>query len=326
MSLTRTLYRELLAGAKLLDSHASLRALISTDLRESSLAPGSKARLPHVEAFNRSLVRYLGGRHLYLPDIRRPTLRQLVREEFRKFQSSTGDVDGIDTAFVALRALNDTIAEAKALRLPFEIPFDTDTLYDAQSAENAASGMFLLAHPVLNGIFSRSVVILTEHTPEGSKGFIVNKVMEKPLGRVFQVPSRVTRAFATSTVHKGGPVSMKNAEVLHGRADFGGQRLSTSNFPMADDPSLFVGVDLDAAARAIYDETAKQTDLVFISGMSTWSSGQLDTEIKQGSWITVNAPVTLALNARAELWQDLMQSLGGEYAEMSCMPPVKDEE
>ncbi|EEY61937.1 uncharacterized protein PITG_13910 [Phytophthora infestans T30-4] len=301
MSLSRALYRELVAAAKLLNSHASLRALISTDLRESVFAPGSKTRLPHVEAFNRSLLRFLGGRHLYLPDSRRPTLLQLVREEFRK---PTDGVDGIDTAFVALRALNDTLAEAKALKLPPKNSLETRTLDDVQLAENAASGVFLLAHPLLQGIFSRSVVILTEHKPEGSKGFIVNKV----------------------TVRKGGPVFTRNAEVLHGRADFGGQRVATSNFPTANDPSLFVGVDLDTAARAIYDETAKQTDVVFMSGVSAWSPGQLDSELKQGSWVAVKAPVSLALNASADLWQDLMRTLGGEYAEMSCMPLLKDEE
>uniref|UniRef100_H3HBX9 YqgE/AlgH family protein n=2 Tax=Phytophthora ramorum TaxID=164328 RepID=H3HBX9_PHYRM len=114
--------------------------------------------------------------------------------------------------------------------------------------------------------------------------------------------------------------------VLHGRAEFGGERVATTNFPTADDPSLFVGVDLDAAARAIYDETAKQTDVVFMSGVSAWSSGQLDNELKQGSWVAVKAPVSLALNAPGELWQDLMRTLGGEYAEMSCMPSMEEEE
>ncbi|POM79169.1 Hypothetical protein PHPALM_3218 [Phytophthora palmivora] len=305
MSLTRALYRELVAAAKLLDSHASLRTLVSTDLRESPFAPGSRTRLPHVESFNRSLTRYLGGKHFYLPDSRRPTLVQLVREEFRKAQSPATDSDGIDTAFVALRAFNDTLAEAKDLELPPKKKLETWTLDGVQLAENAASGVFLLAHPLLEGIFSRSVVILTEHKPEGSKGFIVNKVTDKPLARAFQVPSRV---------------------VLHGRADFGGLRVPTTNFPTATDPSLFVGVDLDTAARAVYDDTAKQTDVVFMNGVSAWSPGQLDTEVKQGSWVVVKAPVSLALNAPAELWQDLMRTLGGEYAEMSGMPPMKEEE
>lgn len=135
MGLTKALYRELVAAAKLLDSHASLRTLVSTDLRESPFAPDSRTRLPHVEAFNRCLVRYLGGRHFYLPDPRRPTLLQLVREEFRKSPTSVTDSDGLDTAFVALRAFNDTLAEAKDLELPPKTKLETWTLDGVQLAE-----------------------------------------------------------------------------------------------------------------------------------------------------------------------------------------------
>ncbi|TDH67583.1 hypothetical protein CCR75_001886 [Bremia lactucae] len=327
MRLVRALYRDLLADAKVLDSHASLRALVTTHLRESALSPVAKKRLPHVEAFNRSLVRYLGGRHMYLPDARRPELSQLVREAFHDAQTLASDADGIDTAFVALRALNQTLADANALELPPSNAPEPRKPYDVQLTENVVPGVFLLAHPLLDGIFSRSVVILTSHKIDGSTtGYIVNKVSKKTLGRMFQVPSRVTRAFATSSVHMGGPVVTRDAEVIHGRAEFGGQRVPTPSFPTTDDPSLFVGVDLDAAARAIYDETAEPTEIVFMSGKSTWSPGQLKSELKQGSWIAVQAPVSLALNARTELWQDLMESLGGEYAEMSCMPCMDDDE
>ncbi|CAI5739228.1 unnamed protein product [Peronospora farinosa] len=326
MGLMKALYRELVGAATRFDRHASLRALITTELYESPLDPNSRSRLPHIEAFNRCLLRYLGGRHFYLPDPQRPTLLQLIREEFHVKSKHTMDSDRLDTAFVALRAFNDTLAESKALELPPKTDWETRTIEGVQLAENVTSGVFLVAHPLLEGIFSRSVVLVTEHKVEGSKGFIVNKVSEKPLGRTFQVPSRVMRAFGMSTVRKGGPVFSKNAEVLHGRADFGGQRVQTTNFPSANDPSLFVGVDLDAAARAIDDGNAKHTDVVFMSGVSAWSTGQLDTEVKQGSWIPMNAPVFLALNAPAELWQDMMQTIGGEYAEMSGMPSMEEEE
>ena len=102
--------------------------------------------------------------------------------------------------------------------------------------------------------------------------------------------------------------------------------MQTTNFPSVHDPSLFVGVDLDTAARAIYDGTAKHTDVVFMSGVSAWSPDQLDTEVKQGSWIPMKAPVSLALNAPAHLWQDMMRTIGGEYAEMSEMSPMEEEE
>ncbi|KAI9913669.1 hypothetical protein PsorP6_005230 [Peronosclerospora sorghi] len=326
MGLTRVLYRELVASAKLLDSQVSLRALVSTDLMESPLFPGTRTRLPHVEAFNDCLVRYLGGRLFYLPDPQRPTLLQLVREEFRKNSKPSFSSDGLDTAFVALRAFNKVLAASKELELPPKTKLETWKLDNVHLIENPESGTFLVAHPLLGGIFSRAVVILTEHKPEGSKGFIVNKVAEKPLRQTFNVPSRVLQAFGASTVRRGGPVFTRNADVLHSRADFGGQRVSTTNFPTASDPSLFVGVDLDTAAKAVYDGTTKPTDIVFVSGTSIWIPGQLDIEVKQGTWVPVRAPVSLALNAPTELWQDLMRTIGGEYAEMSRMPPIQDEE
>ncbi|KAG7401360.1 hypothetical protein PHYBOEH_001776 [Phytophthora boehmeriae] len=325
MSVTKTLYRDLVAAARRLDAHPALRALISGDLRGSSTSAASRPLPPHVAAFNSSLWRFLGGRHFYVPDDTRPTLLQLVREEFRKAEGSADDGDGLDTAFVALRALNDTLAQGKALELPLE-PKDRKetTVEGVQLAENVATGVFLLAHPLLDGDFGRSVVVLTEHSSNGSKGFIVNKLMGKALMHSFQVPSRIMRAFGSSEVRMGGPVFTKNAEVLHGKAEFGGQRVVTTNFPTANDPSLFVGIDLDTAARAIYDESAKQSDVVFVNGVSAWYPGQLEKEIRQGSWVAVKAPVSLALNAPAELWQDLMRSLGGEYAEMSYIPPMDE--
>ena len=139
MGLMAALYRELVAAAALLDRHVALRTLVSSDMRVSVLAPGSRTRLPHAEAFNRCLDRYLGGRHFYLPDLQRPTLRQLVRDEFRRKENAKIGTDGLDTAFVALRALSHTLADAKALNLlPPSTPLtprETWTLDDVQLTE-----------------------------------------------------------------------------------------------------------------------------------------------------------------------------------------------
>ena len=135
MALTTALYRELVAAAKLLDRHVSLRTLVSSDMRVSVLFPGSRTRLPHAEAFNRCLDRYLGGRHFYLPGPERPALLQLVRDEFRLSTNVTRGTDGLDTAFVALRALNHTLAEAKALQLPPSTSLESWTLDGVQLTE-----------------------------------------------------------------------------------------------------------------------------------------------------------------------------------------------
>ncbi|RLN89589.1 hypothetical protein BBJ28_00008510 [Nothophytophthora sp. Chile5] len=331
MSLAKVLYRDLVAAARQFDRHVSLRALVSVHLLH---LPDKAAPLPHAEAFNRCLLAFLRDRALYLPDSRRPTLLQLVRDEYRKPESlgpAGGKASGVDVALMALRALNDTLAEAARLGLPLDAhQAEGDAEKPIEGVQLAEYGAFwnlwlefedavlIIWRWFTNG-FNHAVVVLTEHSAQGSRGFVVNQLTTKSLIRTFEVPSRIKRAFGSSKVRFGGPI-------LHGRADFGGRRVVTSNFPTADDPSLFVGVDLETAARAVHDETALQSDVVFLTGASAWKPGQLDTELQSGRWVAVKAPVSLALNAPEELWQHMMQSLGGEYVELSRMPVIEDDD
>jgi hypothetical protein len=154
-----------------------------------------------------------------------------------------------------------------------------------------ASGVFLLSHPLLSGMFRRSVVVLTEHGQQGSRGFIVNHPTSKPVMQAFKVHPRIMQAFGSSKVRVGGPVRTDHAEVqpslvsppfrqsphahsllpaqiLHGRPDFGGERVVTSNLPTTSQDKLYVGVDLETAARAVDDKEAQQSDVVFFNGSS----------------------------------------------------------
>lgn len=187
-----------------------------------------------------------------------------------------------------------------------------------------AAGVFLLSHPLLSGLFSRSVIVLTEHSQRSSRGFIVNQPTANPLMKAFKVHPSILRAFGSSKVRTGGPVRTKHAEVLHSKAEFGGKRILTTNFPEQVDRHLFVGVDLDIAAKAVDEALVKQSELMFLNGVSTWTPGQLENEMQRGTWVAVKAPLSLAVNPRKELWRDLMHSLGGEYRAFSAMPVIKE--
>lgn len=115
-------------------------------------------------------------------------------------------------------------------------------------------------------------------------------------------------------------------QILHSRPDFGGERVVTSNLPTHNEDKLFVGLDLQTAAQAVEEKTALQSDVVFLNGVSTWTVGQLDNELQRGTWVAVKAPISLALNAKKELWQELMGALGGEYEEFSKMPVIYDDD
>lgn len=199
--------------------------------------------------------------------------------------------------------------------------------YVCTYCRDLASGVYLMSHPLLNGLFSRSVIMLTEHSLKGARGFIVNQPTTNPLMKTFKVHPSIMRAFGSCKVRTGGPVQTEHAEVLHGKPEFGGKRVVTSNFhDVNNDTTLFVGVDLEAAAKAVEENLATQSEIMFVNGVSTWTAGQLENELKRGTWVAVKAPLSLAVNPKKDLWKDLMHTLGGEYREFSVMPEMADDD
>ncbi|TYZ58310.1 hypothetical protein PybrP1_004685 [[Pythium] brassicae (nom. inval.)] len=335
MALAKVLYRELLIAARQFDERPALRALLSSNLMQRPVAPASRARLPHVERFNQAVLVFLENRSFYMPSSSKPSLAQLVRETFRA-NDTTSPAAAIDAAFLALRALNDKLADAasvgvvdavtaSAVSAPAvggEVPI---TIAGVNHADGVAAGLFLVSHPLLSGLFSRSVIVLTEHSQRGSRGFIVNQPTTDTLMKAFKVHPMILRPFGSSKVRTGGPVRTKHAEVLHSKPEFGGKRIRASDFEELVDRQLFVGVDLEIAAKAVDEALLKPSELMFLNGVSTWTPGQLESELRRGTWVAVKAPLSLAVNPRKELWRDLMHSLGGEYQEFSAMPVIKED-
>ena len=74
-------------------------------------------------------------------------------------------------------------------------------------------GCLLVAEPtILNDIsFNRSVILLTEHTKDGSVGFILNK----PLS--YSINDLISEIDASFIVYNGGPMEQDNLYFLHNR-------------------------------------------------------------------------------------------------------------
>ena len=72
-------------------------------------------------------------------------------------------------------------------------------------------GKLLIAEPSLTGdvSFNRSVVLLAEHSTEGSVGFILNKPLE------YQINDLVTEIELPFLVYNGGPVEQDNLYFIH---------------------------------------------------------------------------------------------------------------
>ncbi|GLD99126.1 hypothetical protein PINS_up007844 [Pythium insidiosum] len=118
MKLVQVLYRDLLQIARELDRNVAFRALLSSNmLVRPTVGRGrdqhATSRLPHVDAYNRALLEFLQNRSYYLPSSTRKSAAAIVRDAFRERPVTRAAVQqATDTAFVALRALNDCLATA----------------------------------------------------------------------------------------------------------------------------------------------------------------------------------------------------------------------
>ena len=59
----------------------------------------------------------------------------------------------------------------------------------------------------------------------------------------------------------------------------------------------------------------------FYIGYSGWGSGQLADELKEKSWLTVQASRKLVFHKKPdEIWKDALRHLGGDYEIMINFP------
>ncbi|MCB9710736.1 MAG: YqgE/AlgH family protein [Nitrospirales bacterium] len=174
-------------------------------------------------------------------------------------------------------------------------------------------GVFLIAKPALRDPnFCQTVVLLCEHGPEGALGVVVNRPTEMNITEVLpQVPvieGQPHRVFS------GGPVQKNSLLILYRLP----QEIEGTH-PVLD--GVYLGGNMEALERILEGPAVDETFRAFM-GYSGWAPGQLENEMKMGSWLTMPANPDLVFNPDAtQLWTDVIQQFGDEYSIYSDMPP-----
>ena len=173
-----------------------------------------------------------------------------------------------------------------------------------------APGILLIADPFLKDPnFLRTVILLCEHKEEGSFGFVLNKQIENTLDEL--IPDLEGYKFP---VYYGGPVQMDTLHFIHQYANMipGSYEISKG---------VYWGGDFEMVVEMIKKETIKPAKIRFYVGYSGWSSGQLDSELKEKSWITVKAERKLIFHKKTdEIWKESLKHLGGDFEMMINFP------
>src|SRR5207253_2729600 len=171
---------------------------------------------------------------------------------------------------------------------------------------------FLIAMPgMTDPNFAHALTFICEHNEDGALGIVVNKPTDMTLSALFeQIEVPLADAdLGQSPVHFGGPVQVDRGFVLH--RPLGNWQ---STLAISDELGLTTSKDvLEADGRG---EGPRE---VFISlGYAGWGAGQLEQEIAQNAWLTVEADADLVFGVPAEArLPAAMQLLGIDFSRLS---------
>ncbi|MDR3065218.1 MULTISPECIES: YqgE/AlgH family protein [Comamonas] len=162
----------------------------------------------------------------------------------------------------------------------------------AESAPINLTHHFLIAMPGLEDeSFSRSVVYLCEHSERGALGLIINKPSKLSLQSLLQkVDLGLKRDdLRDQQVFTGGPVQTDRGFVLHEPMVIEGAAENESAY--ASTMTIPGGLEMTTSKdvlEALSDGAGPRRVLVTL-GYSSWDEGQLESEIGENAWLTVEA-------------------------------------
>ena len=176
---------------------------------------------------------------------------------------------------------------------------------DFFSIENnkvARQGMVLISEPFLNDTyFKRSVVLLTEHSEEGSVGFVLNKPIDLSVNDVLNDFPELD-----AEISIGGPVNTNTIHYIHTL----GEKIPNS-VKVLD--NLYWGGDFDGLRDLITQGLILSNQVRFFLGYSGWSPKQLDNELAENAWLVseMNAEQIMK-GPDNDLWRKILEKSGNK--------------
>jgi putative transcriptional regulator len=172
-------------------------------------------------------------------------------------------------------------------------------------------GCLLVAEPtILNDMsFNRSVILLTEHTKDGSVGFILNK----PLS--YSINDLIPEIDASFMVYNGGPVEQDNLYFLHNVPELIPESVEISY-------GLYWGGDFETTKELINEGKISKDNIRFFLGYSGWDTNQLEEELNENSWIILENELQNKIISKnsQNFWKEKLNEIGGEYIYFSNSP------
>lgn len=171
------------------------------------------------------------------------------------------------------------------------------------SSIKPSKGRLLISEPFLQDYyFKRSVIILAEHSEEGTFGAVVNKPLFVKMNDLIKDFPKID-----FELYLGGPVATNSLFYIHRYPEIANSHL------IADD--IYWGGDLEVIKEMAALKLLEEEKIRFFLGYSGWVPNQLEGEIKRNSWIISKLNTSIVFDKTVEhIWNKMVISLGEDYA------------
>ena len=145
--------------------------------------------------------------------------------------------------------------------------------------------------------FSKTLTYVCEHNEQGALGIVVNRPIDMTLQALFErlSLSLKDRAYADAPVYFGGPVQTDRGFVLHLPA---GEWQATIKVAAGKEATIGLTTSKDILEAVGRGEGPSK--LLVSLGYAGWSAGQIEHELTQNAWLTVEAKDAIIFDLPAE--------------------------
>ena len=180
---------------------------------------------------------------------------------------------------------------------------------------------FLIAMPgLMDESFSRSVVYMCEHSERGALGLIINKPSPMSMQALFEkVELNLGRTdLIEIPVLQGGPVHTERGFVLHDPMSHAGSDVQEAEHAYASTLAIPGGLEMTTSKDVLeaLSTGAGPKRVLITLGYAAWAQGQLESELAENSWLTVEADAQVIFDTTIEHRYDSALALLGLQAWM----------
>jgi putative transcriptional regulator len=169
-------------------------------------------------------------------------------------------------------------------------------------------GSALIAQPFQpEEIYKRSVILITSHDENGTRGVILNKASDTTIHRAFPGIE------AEDSVYFGGPLVHTTMTFIHCHAGIPGAAYLAGG--------ISIGGKAERIQQMIQQHKLDLEKIKFCAGLVQWKAGELDEELSQKNWWLSKITCGDVFNLPPEiLWSSMLLQMHNYYSFTAHLP------